>query len=84
MGMRIVKAKAVKKKTSAKKKPKSKINVNPKKPAKVKSGGIIPDSGIYESTRSKQTTTLVKGKVAPPTPYKNESWLQIVDTNKNN
>jgi hypothetical protein len=42
----------------------------------------VPDSGIYESSKSKQRATLVKGEPAPPTPKKNEEWVQKVDTNK--
>jgi hypothetical protein len=51
-----------------------------KKPT-VKPGVKVPDSGIYQSTKSKQKTTLVKGEPAPPTPQKGEEWTQIVNTN---
>lgn len=48
----------------------------------VKPGNPVPDSGIYESSKSKQRATMVKGEPAPPTPKKNEEWVQKVDTNK--
>ena len=47
----------------------------------VRPGQTVPDSGIYRSSKSKQTTTLVKGKTAPPTPEEGETWKQTVDTN---
>lgn len=47
----------------------------------VKPGQKVPDSGIYESLHSKARATMVKGEPAPPTPEKNEAWLQVVDTN---
>lgn len=62
----------------AKPKPPSK----PKPPA-VTPGNPVPDSGIYISSTTKQQTTLVKGKTAPPTPQRNEEWRQKVDTNPN-
>ncbi len=48
----------------------------------VKPGQKVPDSGIYESNKSHQKSTLVKNEPAPPTPKKNETWVQKVDTNK--
>ena len=48
---------------------------------KVTPGNPIPDSGIYQSSKSKKKTTLIKGKNAPPTPEKDEEWVQIHDTN---
>jgi len=55
----------------------------PKKPT-VTPGNRVTDSGIYESSKSKQRATLVKGEPAPPTPKKGEKWVQKVDTNKKN
>ena len=49
---------------------------------KCKPGEKVPDSGIYQSSKSKQKSTMVKGEQAPPTPQKGETWKQIVDTNK--
>lgn len=48
----------------------------------VRPGGEVPDSGIYESSKSKRRATLVKREPAPPTPEKGEIWKQVVDTNK--
>lgn len=48
----------------------------------VKPGQTVVDSGIYQSTISKQRATMVKGEHAPPTPKAGEKWKQIVDTNK--
>jgi len=45
-------------------------------------GHKVPDSGIYESDKSHQRSTLVKNEPAPPTPQKGETWKQVVDTNK--
>jgi len=45
-------------------------------------GERVPDSGIYESTKSRRRATLVKGEPAPPTPRKGERWRQRVDTNR--
>ena len=50
----------------------------------VKPGGIVPDSGIYKSTKSNTRATMVKREHAPPTPLKGEKWKQVVDTNKKN
>jgi len=47
----------------------------------IKPGEKVPDSGIYQSSRNKQKTTLVKGEPAPPTPERGEKWKQVVDTN---
>jgi hypothetical protein len=47
----------------------------------VKPGGTVPDSGIYESSKSKQKATMVKDMVAPPTPEKGENWKEVVSTN---
>lgn len=47
----------------------------------VRPGQTVPDSGIYQSSKSKQKTTLVKDKTAPPTPEEGEAWVQTVDTN---
>jgi hypothetical protein len=48
---------------------------------KVKPGKKVPDSGIYESTKSKRKATLVKDEPAPPTPGPGEEWEQKIDTN---
>ncbi len=53
----------------------------PKKPTTVKPGQEVQDSGIYQSSKSKQKSTMVKGEPAPPTPQKGEVWKQVVDTN---
>jgi len=47
----------------------------------IKPGEKVPDSGIYESSKSKQRATMVKGEPAPPTPQPNEEWKQVIDTN---
>lgn len=54
----------------------------PKKPAPLKPGEIVKDSGIY-STPGRRAT-LVKGEPAPPTPSKGKKWRQVVDTNPDN
>jgi hypothetical protein len=51
-----------------------------KKPT-VKPGGIVDDSGIYQSTKSKIKATLVEGEHAPPTKKRGEEWKQVIDTN---
>lgn len=47
----------------------------------IKPGAITPKSGIWESTRSKQRTTLDKGEKAPPTPHAGEKWKIKIKTN---
>ncbi len=47
----------------------------------VKPGAKVPDSGIYQSSKSNQRATMVKNEPAPPTPEKGEIWKQVVDTN---
>jgi hypothetical protein len=47
----------------------------------VKPGGTVPDSGIYQSNKSKTRATMVKGEPAPPTPEKGETWKEIISTN---
>jgi hypothetical protein len=47
----------------------------------IKSGEIVPDSGIYEDIKTRQRATLVKGEHAPPTQEKNSAWHQVIDTN---
>jgi len=47
----------------------------------VKPGEKVPDSGIYQSDKSKTKATMVEGEPAPPTPKKGETWKQIHDTN---
>ena len=51
------------------------------KPPPIKPGQKVPDSGIYQSTKSKQRATMVRGEPAPPTPKPGEKWHQKVDTN---
>lgn len=48
---------------------------------KIAPGSRVPDSGIYQSSKSNKRATLVKGEPAPPTPRKGEKWQQVVDTN---
>lgn len=45
----------------------------------VSPGHVVPDSGTYV-TQSGQRATLVRGKIAPATPYPGEHWTQIFDT----
>lgn len=47
----------------------------------IKPGQRVPDSGAYQSTKSKRRATMVKGEPAPPTPQKGEQWKQVYDTN---
>lgn len=47
----------------------------------VKPGHKVDDSGIYEDTSSKERSTLVRGKTAPPTGLPGGQWKQVVDTN---
>ncbi len=47
----------------------------------VKPGEKVPDSGIYESTKTKRRATLVEDEPAPPTPQPGEKWKQKIDTN---
>lgn len=50
-------------------------------PKTLKPGQEVPDSGIYQSSKTKQRATMVKGEHAPPTPEKGERWKQVIDTN---
>lgn len=43
-------------------------------------GQITERSGIYRDLKSGETTTLVRGKVAPPTPERGGGWKEIVDS----
>jgi hypothetical protein len=43
-------------------------------------GQIVDRSGIYRDQKSGETTTLVKGKVASPTPHAGGRWQEIVDS----
>ena len=52
-----------------------------RKSDKIKPGERVPDSGIYESSKSKRRATMVEGEPAPPTPQKGEKWKQVIDTN---
>jgi hypothetical protein len=47
----------------------------------IKPGEKVPDSGIYQSSKSGTRSTIVKGEHAPPTPKKGEKWQQVIDTN---
>jgi hypothetical protein len=47
----------------------------------IKPGEKVPDSGIYQDTKSGERTTLVKVKIAPPTPQPGGKWKEVVDTN---
>lgn len=52
----------------------------PKTPP-IKPGQKVKDSGIYQSTRTGQKTTLDHGEKAPPTPKPGEKWKPKVITN---
>ena len=43
-------------------------------------GQIVDRSGIYRDNTTGETTTLVKGKVAPPTPRAGGHWQEVVDS----
>jgi len=47
----------------------------------VRPGEKVKDSGIYQSTRSGERATMVKGEKAPPTSQRGEHWHQIHNTN---
>jgi hypothetical protein len=44
-------------------------------------GEKVKDSGIYESSVSKERATMVQGEKAPPTPQRGERWRQVYNTN---
>jgi hypothetical protein len=46
----------------------------------IRPGQIVDRSGIYREPRTGETTTLVHGKVAPPTPQPKSYWQEIVDS----
>jgi hypothetical protein len=46
----------------------------------VKPGQIVERSGIYQDPKSGERTTLVQGKVAPPTPEPRSKWIERDDT----
>jgi hypothetical protein len=46
----------------------------------LKPGETVDRSGIYRDTRSGETTTLVRGKTAPPTPERGGKWREVVDS----
>jgi hypothetical protein len=46
----------------------------------VKPGKIVQRSGIYRDPKSGERTTLVQGKVAPPTPEPRSKWVERDDT----
>jgi hypothetical protein len=43
-------------------------------------GQIVDRSGIYRDSKTGETTTLVRDKVAPPTPRPGSYWQEIVDS----
>jgi hypothetical protein len=45
-------------------------------PITIKPGQKVPDSGLYRDTKSRETSTLVKGKIAPPTPEPGGRWRE--------
>lgn len=47
----------------------------------VKPGQKVESSGIYRDTKSREKTTLVKGKHAPPTPERGGKWKEVKETN---
>ena len=46
----------------------------------VRPGQIVQRSGIYQDPKSGERTTLVHGKVAPPTPEPHSKWVERDDT----
>lgn len=54
--------------------------MSPRKPTVIP-GKSVPDSGIYESSKSGTRATMTRGEPAPPTPKPGETWKQVVDTN---
>jgi hypothetical protein len=46
----------------------------------VRPGQIVQRSGIYRDPKSGERTTLVHGKVAPPTPEPHSKWIERDDT----
>jgi hypothetical protein len=46
----------------------------------VRPGQIVQRSGIYQDPKSGERTTLVHGKVAPPTPEPRSKWVERDDT----
>lgn len=47
----------------------------------VRPGERVKDSGIYESSKSHERATMVKGEKAPPTDQRGEHWRQVHNTN---
>lgn len=54
-----------------------------KKPAPIKPGQKVQDSGIYKDGSGKRAT-MVEGEPAPPTTKSGQKWKQVVDTNPKN
>jgi hypothetical protein len=48
----------------------------------VRPGQIVQRSGIYQDPKSGERSTLVHGKVAPPTPEPRSKWVERVDTRR--
>jgi hypothetical protein len=46
----------------------------------VRPGHPVARSGIYVDPASGETTTLVKGKTAPPTPERGSKWIEQTDS----
>jgi hypothetical protein len=51
------------------------------KPTPIKPGQKVEQSGIYQSTKTGQRTTLDRGEKAPPTPTGGEKWKAKIITN---
>ncbi len=47
----------------------------------IKPGQRVPESGIYESSKSHQRATFDKNETASPTPLKHEEWKAKIITN---
>jgi hypothetical protein len=48
----------------------------------VKPGQIVQRSDIYQDPKSGERTTLIYGKVAPPTPEPRSKWIERIDKHK--
>src|SRR5262245_42787579 len=47
-----------------------------------KPGERVPESGIYQATKSGRRTSLKEGQRTPMPPLLDESWVRIVDPHK--
>jgi hypothetical protein len=47
----------------------------------LKPGETVHHSGIYQGSKSGERTTLVEGNLAPLTPMRHESWIEVAPTN---